>query len=352
MSTTHFIQQPIARPIPESIAGNSDAALASNAKRPVLLGDSMAVRHLRSQIQRIAPYFRIAIIRGEGGAGKQVVARAIHARSAGAHGPFIVADAAAFADALHAGGHTRSAESLVDAAEGGTLYLLRVAQLSIVQQDSLMGFFRDRDERRAAPGGDVQRKLERRDATPLSARNCDMRILVASDCDLRTLSAVGRFRQDLYAQLSAVEIVIPPLRERLDDIPVLATWLLRRLAEQAGETSNHFSQAGLAHLQERQWPSNLRELEKVDAQSAALAEGKLIEPCHLLALGKPATIAPAPATAPRIDRLDEVVRRHVLDVLTRCGGNKLRAAELLGISRSTLYRMLDSNPDAMAVYQR
>jgi DNA-binding NtrC family response regulator len=340
MATTPLIQPP------NVSAGN--AALPSVASRPALLGDSVAVRHLRSQIQRIAPYFRIAIIRGESGTGKQVIARAIHARSVGAQGPFIIAEAASFADSLDAATLPRSAGSLLDAADGGTLYLKHVSDLSAVQQDSLMRFFRNRWERRETPSAKARGKFERRQSDRGNARNCRLRILAASDRDLRTLAAVGHFRQDLYAQLAAVEIVVPPLRERLDDIPVLATWLLRWLGEQTGQSSKHFSEKALEHLRERRWPKNLRELEEVVAEASVLTHGSLIEPQHLQALGEPATIAPTPASPPRIERLSEVVQRHVLDVLTRCGGNKLRTAELLGISRSTLYRMLDSNADVMS----
>jgi DNA-binding NtrC family response regulator len=329
-------------------ASSGNTAPPSVACRPVLLGDSVAVRHLRSQIQRIAPYFRMAVIRGESGTGKQVIARAIHARSAGAQGPFIVAEAASLADAVDTTALPRSTISLLDAAEGGTLYIRHVSELSALQQDALMRFFRNRWERRGTPSVDGRGKFERRQADRRSSRTGGMRILVASDRDLRTMAAVGHFRQDLYAQLAAVEIVVPPLRERPDDIPVLATWLLRWLGEQTGESSKHFSEAALEHLRERRWPRNLRELEEVVAEVAALASSSLIEPQHLHALGDPATSSPAPASQPRIERLNEVVQRHVLDVLTRCGGNKLRAAELLGISRSTLYRMLDSNADVMS----
>jgi DNA-binding NtrC family response regulator len=351
MPTTHLIQPPIVRHIANSIGHPGDAPPSSEVTRPILLGDSVAVRHLRSQIQRIAPYFRIALIRGECGAGKVVVARAIHARSVGAQGPFVVASAADFADAVANPWPARSAVPLVDAAEGGTLYLKRVGDLSAVQQDSLAQFFRDRWERRSSSSVDGNRRFDRRQTDSPNPRGCGMRILASSDRDLRTLAAIGQFRQDLYARISSVEIVVPPLRERLDDIPVLATWLLCWLAEQTGQSSKHFSQAALAHLRERMWPRNLRELEEVVARAAALADGCIIEPDHLAGFGEDASIAPAPAASPRIERLSEVVQRHVLDVLTRCGGNKLRAAELLGISCSTLYRMLESNADAMSALE-
>ena len=351
MPTTHLIQRPIVRHIEAPSSSLLEVQSQPEVARPILLGDSIAVRHLRSQIQRIAPYFRIALIRGECGAGKVVVARAIHARSVGAQGPFVVASAAAFADAVADPWPARPSIPLVDAAEGGTLYLKRIGELSAIQQDALARFFRDRWERRSSASGESRGCADRRQAGSADARSCGMRILAASDRDLRTLAAIGQFRQDLYAQLCSVEIVVPPLRERLDDIPVLATWLLRWIAEQTSQSPKHFSQAALVHLQERMWRRNLRELEEVVAQAAAQADGCMVEPDDLAAFGEAASIAPAPAGSPRVERLSEIVRRHVLEVLTRCGGNKLRAAELLGISRSTLYRMLESNADAMSAYQ-
>jgi DNA-binding NtrC family response regulator len=342
MSTNHPIsvgrtRQPAAEP------HRSD--LAADAACSVLLGESMAVRHLRSQIQRIAPYFRIALIRGEVGAGKQQIARILHEASPAADGPFVVVHASQFSAELDESAYLRSAGSLLDKTEGGTLYLKCMGELTFPQQSALLRFLQSSWERRGASSNPGRRGLERRNSRLAQIRNSGTRILVASDRDLRTLSSVGQFRQDLYAQISAVEILVPPLRQRTEDIPQLATALLHRLAEQTGQSSKLFSDATLLHLKERRWPNNLRELECVVAQAAAVAEGGVIELSHLLPSAEPAS--PAASEPPRLDRLDDVVQRHVLDVLTRCNGNKLRAAEMLGISRSTLYRMLGSNSDSI-----
>jgi DNA-binding NtrC family response regulator len=301
------------------------------------VGKSVAVRQLRSQIQRIAPYFRIALVRGETGAGKQLVARAIHARSPGAGAGLVAAPAAAFAESVPTPGATHpvsvaAAASLIEAARGGTLYLVGVGELSFAQQAGLLRFLRAFEERRAASSGNTGR----------DARRADVRILAASDRDLRTLAAIGQFRQDLYARLSAVEILVPALRQRAEDIPELAAWMLRQFAEQTGESPKLLADATLEQLCEPLWPDNLRGLRSAVTHAAALAEGAIIEPRHLLALVEP-SIGHRPASpSARVDRLDDVIEQHVLDVLTRCSGNKLRAAELLGISRSTLYRMLDA----------
>ena len=318
----------------------SEAECRHDPQEPVLLGESMAVKRLRSQVQPIAPYFRIALIRGEMGCGKELVARAIHALSPGADGPFVVTQAAALAESVATGEGARpgrwTAASLVESAEGGTLYLRGTGELTFDLQAALLQFLIEFNRCRGKP----QSGLTRVDS---SARNvADTRILAASNRDLRTLAAIGQFRQDLYAQLSAVEIFVPPLRQRAEDIPLLGQWLLCRTAEATGQAPKLLAEETAFRLQEHLWPNNLRELEHVVCQAAALAEGARIEPRHLLAVVEPAFGNAPHASAAKMERLDDVIRQHVFEVLARCGGNKLRAAELLGISRSTLYRMLDA----------
>jgi DNA-binding NtrC family response regulator len=310
--------------------GASDASVV-DGDGSILLGDSVAIRRLRSQIQRIAPYYRTALIRGEVGAGKHLVARAIHSLSPGAEGPFVACAQAALTHALapapaqqSSGGPTPAGAALLESAQGGTLYLGEIGELPYPLQAPLVRFLRSFAERRA------------------ETRRWEVRIVAATHRDLRTMSAIGQFHHELYTRLSAVEIFVPPLRQRLEDLPGLAAWLLRRLAEQTGEGAKTVSGAAVAQLQTRLWPGNLRELERVLAQAATLADGAVIEPRHLLALVEPANAVSAMHGTGRLDRLQDVIQHHVIEVLTRCAGNKLRAAELLGISRSTLYRMLET----------
>jgi DNA-binding NtrC family response regulator len=348
MSSSHFISAgPLRQPISESqtqdATGSAPSSLSRSIQRnPVLLGDSVAIRRLRSQIQRIAPYFRTALVRGETGSGKQLVAHAIHDLSSGANGPFIVANASALAESIAKGDLSRassspSAASLLASANGGTLYLDSVGELPFTLQAALFRFIRACEESRS-----VAPPTSRNDFRRTEPERINTRILASTDRDLRVLASIGQFRQDLYARLSAVEILVPPLRQRVEDIPILAAWLLRRIAGETGQVPKLLAKSTLAQLQERLWPNNLRELERVVAQAAALAEGAIVEPRHLLALVEPANAGPASQPAIHIERLHDVIQQHVLAVLTRCGGNKLRAAELLGISRSTLYRMLDA----------
>jgi DNA-binding NtrC family response regulator len=329
MASNHFISaerfQPTIRQEHQELPGG-----------PVLLGESAAVRRLRSQIRRIAPYFRTALICGEPGAGKELVARCLHAGSPGGDGPFIVAQAAVLAEPLAHGearsAAMRSAQSLLESAHGGTLCLMGVGELSFGQQAGVSRFLRACEQLRGATPGTGRVPSER-----VSSR---ARIVAVSDRDLRTLAAIGQFRQDLYTHLSAVEILVPPLRQRAEDIPAICEWLLWRLAQQTRQSPKLLAEATLLHLQKALWPNNLRELERVVCQAAALAEAASIEPRHLLTVVEPGFGGLAAASAVKSERLSDVIERHVLDVLGRCGGNKLRTAEALGISRSTLYRML------------
>jgi DNA-binding NtrC family response regulator len=331
-STRHSFSELQADDCPSPAQAIDPAQFSGNDRSDsILLGDSSVVRRLRSQVQRIAPYFRTALLRGEIGAGKQFVARTVHSLSAGADGPFIISNATSLAEAIAAEASSPLAASLLESANGGTLYLDAVGELPFALQAGMLRFIRACEEKRAAPSpgrGDLLRP--------------DTRILTASHRDLRTLSAIGQFRPDLYARLSVVEIFVPPLRQRAEDIPMLAAWLLRRLAHRTGQNPKVLSEATLAQFEGRLWPNNLRDLERAVAQAASLADGLMIEPRHLLALVESPT-AHSPAAPARLERLQDVIQQHVLEVLTQCGGNKLRAAELLGISRSTLYRMLDAN---------
>jgi DNA-binding NtrC family response regulator len=299
----------------------------------LLSGDSPAVQRLRSQVQRIAPYFRTALLRGETGTGKQLIARAIHDMSPAADGPFLVRNASALAEAIAAYGPTGDSSdrarplALLESCNGGTLYLNGIGEIPFPLQAGLFRFIRALEERRGA--------------LP-HARRLDIRIVAATHRDLRTLSAIGQFRQDLYARLSVVEMTVPPLRQRTEDIPLLSAHLLQKLAFERGKNPIGLTPESLAHLQQHTWPGNHSEMESVLAQATRHSAGAIIEPRHLMFLSESTTTSIAPAPVQKVERLQDVMERHMLSVLTRCAGNKLRAAELLGISRSTLYRMLDS----------
>ena len=260
----------------------------------VFLSADASTRRISLQIARIAPHFRIALVSGEHGTGKLTVAHSMHRLSPAAAGTFTALDCTAFATSSTAHcTHTTS----------GTLYLQSLECVPLSRQAAL---------------------LERLDSV-----SRHLRILLSNEADLRGLLASGRLLQPLYDRVAALAIRLTPLRERRDSLPLLASDILKH-----HNPSAWFNDQSLACLEEHLWPGNLDELWHFIAHQAANASGE-VTPAHL---NLP---APAPGPIPAI-RLEQVIERHVIDVVQRCAGNKLRAAELLGISRSTLYRMLEA----------
>lgn len=256
-------------------------------------GDPSA-RRLSLQIARIAPHFRIALLIGEPGTGKLTVAHKIHRLSPAAAGSFTGLDATSFAtfDSGESGHRTP-----------GTLYLQAIDRVPLDAQPAL---------------------LVRLDSI---ARH--LRVIVTSESDLRGLIASGRMLQPLYERVGALAIRLTPLRERRESIDRIASTMLATINDSAW-----FNDLALTRLREHSWKANLDELWQV-VQHASTEAGE-IGPAHL-------QLRSVDSPAPQAVRLEEVIARHVVDMVQRCAGNKLRAAELLGISRSTLYRMLETS---------
>ena len=293
----------------------------------ILLGDETGLRHIRSQVERIGPHFRLALISGEIGAGKEQVARCLHLASPGAEGPFVVVRTEDLENASIAGAGGLTAtiselDDLLESSRGGTLFLDEIANLSLAGQDALL-------------------QLLDRQARSRGLR--DGRIIAGTVRSLRTMAASGAFRQDLLYRISTVEITVPSLRERKADIPGLAHRFLERFSKLYGKSVQSLSRDALDMLCRQEWPGNVRELENLIRNAVTQCDGSRLDASHLRSL--PGALPGATefqSASPRSVRLQDVVEGHVLEILRRCDGNKLRAAELLGISRSTLYRMLDS----------
>jgi DNA-binding NtrC family response regulator len=276
------------------------------------------MRRLRLQVRRIGPHFRTVLVSGEAGTGKRLVARALHAMSQSADAPFVVCPAAALEDALSASRH-------------GTLFLDRVSEMSLAEQGRLLPVLKRHESVQSRDG---------------ARRTLDLRIVASTTEDLRMLVSTGRFRQDLYQRLATVDIALPPLRERMEDIPELARHFLGMLELPYGRLVHEIADGALARMQRYRWPGNVRELESVLRNGVIQCAGEVLESHDLpefSEVSEPERTAPV---AYGSMRLQDVIEQHVLNVLKNCGGNKLRAAEVLGISRSTLYRMLDAGASA------
>jgi DNA-binding NtrC family response regulator len=318
-----------------------------------------AMRVLYAEAERAAQAPITLLILGETGVGKEVLARAVHARSPRAKKAFLGVNCAAFSETLleselfgpeqgaFTGAH-RAHPGIFEATAGGTVFLDEVGEMSQATQAKLL------------------RVLEERTVMRLGARSpkaIDVRFIAATNRDLEADVRTGRFRQDLYFRLNGLCLTIPPLRERPEEIQPLVQRFLATACVQLGGPPPKFSAEALAALERYAWPGNVRELRNVVERAVVLCNGTSIEVRHLppsllAALGRPSatmasaapateTAKPSAATLPpglRTNLPEErraLERARVIDALERCSGNQTRAAEMLGISRRTLVSWLD-----------
>jgi DNA-binding NtrC family response regulator len=290
---------------------------------------------MRRVLEVLEPLARADVtvtLTGETGTGKDVLARRIHQQSERASGPFVVFDCGAVAANLAESellGHERGAftgalathEGAFERANGGTLFLDEIGELPLDLQTRLL---------RVLGNGRVRRVGGTRD------RAVDVRVIAATNRDLRTEVAAGRFRQDLYFRLAAAVVAVPPLRERLEDLPALVGLLLDDLGYGAVEVTRE----ALAVLARRPWPGNVRELKNTLSCAVAFLDSQLLEPRHLTFAAPPE--AQCTSIEPPLGglKLERVEREAIEQTLRMTGGNKARAAELLGIAPSTLYEKL------------
>jgi DNA-binding NtrC family response regulator len=288
------------------------------------VGRSASIQQLRTLVRRIAPMPTTVLLQGESGTGKEVTARALHQMSQRAQRPFVPVNCAAISPELIESelfGHVKGAftgasearNGLFYYAHGGTLFLDEIGDLPLAMQTKLL---RALEERRIRPVGSVRE-------VPV-----DVRIVAATNRDLAADVAAGHFRQDLFFRLAVVDITIPPLRERTEDIPDLARHFMALFSAQLGVESLPLTPELIARLAAYPWPGNVRELRNFIERSLILGE--------FPALGGTPMAAVALPTADMT--LEEVERQHILRVLASVGGNKSEAARRLGVSRKTLER--------------
>jgi two-component system response regulator AtoC len=314
-----------------------------------MIGESVALRRVLEMAQRVAPTDVTILIEGESGTGKEVLARAIHRLSARKDGPFVPVNCAAIPEGLLESelfGHERGAftgavrakPGRFELAREGTLFLDEVGDMPLSMQVKILRALQEREIERV--GG-------------VRAIGVDVRVVAATHQQLDVLVAEGRFRSDLFYRLQGVQLRLPPLRERLEDLPLLVTHLLRRAGTRFSRPAAALSPEALRCLWAYTWPGNVRELQHVLEGAMVLCDG-LILPEHLppavrqATPGTPPPPAP-PAAAPEAmplpatsldEALEDSERRMILEALRQTGGIQARAAKLLGISeRSLWYRV-------------
>ncbi|MEM9554462.1 MAG: sigma 54-interacting transcriptional regulator [Acidobacteriota bacterium] len=301
-----------------------------------LVGSSPPMLQVYEQIRQVAAVDWPAVIEGETGSGKELVARAIHAESPRAGGPFVAVNCAGLTESLLASqlfGHRRGAftgavsdhRGFFETASGGTLFLDEIGDVPLTVQTS---FLRVLEDQRVTPLG----------AT--AARTVDVRIVTASHRDLGAEVAAGRFRADLLYRIRVARVRCPPLRERGDDLRLLAHFFLDRARAAIGKPEASLGSEALRRLAAYNWPGNVRELRGAIEHALICCRGVEIQPGDLPPeIAGAAAAGTQEASAPADSESDE--RRRILGAIERAGGNRSRAARLLGISRATLYRRLE-----------
>ncbi|HVF89607.1 MAG TPA: sigma-54 dependent transcriptional regulator [Blastocatellia bacterium] len=318
--------------------------LKAHGEASGLIGHSPKMIEIYKQIAVVAPSRTTVLITGESGVGKELVARALHRNSPRSSGPFIAINCGALTESLLESelfGHTRGSftgavsdkRGLFEEAGGGTLFLDEIGETSLALQVKLLRVLQESEVRRVGSAKSVR---------------IDARVIAATNRDLEREVREGRFREDLYYRLSVVVLEVAPLRERREDIPLLAANALKRAVD-SGAKITSTSEEALALLEAYSWPGNVRELENTLERAALYARGSVITPEDL-----PEKIrdysrnARRAESAARLEEmfeglpsLDELERRYLLHVLQQVGGSRTRAAEVMGIDRRTLYRMAE-----------
>jgi len=310
--------------------------LRANAAAQQLLGDSLAMRQLRALIERVAAASSPVLISGETGSGKELVALAIHADSPRAERPFVAINCAALPEHLLESelfGHARGAftgasqsrRGLFVEADGGTMFLDEIGDLPLPLQGKLL---------RVLQSGEV------RPVGSESTRTVEVRCVAATHKDLSVLVESGLFREDLFFRLDVLRVPVPSLRERTDDIPTLVDHFLRRsLSSASRSVLAGFEPDALEYLGTRDWPGNVRQLQNLVERLVVTASTPLARLEDVKrALGPMRDPDPIAPLLQRPLTIDELESRYIAGVLGRVGGSKVKAAEILGVDPSTLYR--------------
>jgi transcriptional regulator with PAS, ATPase and Fis domain len=318
-----------------------------------IVGAGPKMQRILRLVSRVAATDSTVLLIGESGTGKELIARSLHVQSRRAQGPFVPVNVGAIPEGLIESelfGYVRGAFSgatgerggLVEEADHGTLFLDEIGEMPLHTQVKLLRTLESNEVRRLGDN---------------ATRMVDIRVIAATNRDLHGLVEQGRFREDLYYRLNVVQIDLPPLRDRREDIGLLASYFLSRAAERLGRNGLSFSPQAMETLERYDYPGNVRELENAIEHAVALSEESVIRPIDLpTAVRAPRMLprhvdASAPARRPSPARIDgedsrdswslaEVEKEHIQRVLALHRGNATSAAKQLGISRTTLWRKL------------
>jgi DNA-binding NtrC family response regulator len=325
-------------------AGKSDEEDQDAEQPGTIIGKSPAMVEVYKTVARVAPTRSAVLILGESGTGKELIAQAVHQHSPRAGRPFVAVDCGALTETLLESelfGHVRGAftgavadkKGVFEEAEGGTCFLDEIGDISPNMQAKLLRVLQEHEVRRV--GGKDWLKV-------------DVRVVAATNQNLAELVSRGAFRQDLYYRLDVVAIRLPPLRERVEDIPLLARHFLQHYSHESGKAITAISDKAMELLCAYSWPGNIRELEHAIEQTVALSNQPVLTPDdlpeevrdHAAAKSFHNQLQDEQFLFPDTPTLEEVKKRYVLHVLRRNQGNVSRTARLLNIDRRSLYRML------------
>ena len=308
-------------------------------RRYVLVGESPAMRHLRDQVLLAAPTNGRVLILGENGTGKEVVARTLHAHSKRRAGPFVDVNCAAIPEELIESelfGHTKGAftgavadrRGRFEHATGGTIFLDEIGDMSLKTQAKVLRALQEQVVQPVGGTGTVK---------------VDVRVVAATNKDLQEEIRSGRFREDLFFRLNVVPIFVPPLRDRVEDVPRLAEHFMATLAGEYGRRVKRFEAEAMARLQHHAWPGNVRELHNVVERLLIMVASDTVTVQDVAFVGD-APLAeptrPVSQTAPLADARDRFERDYILQVLANHHGNITRTADALGVERSNLYKKM------------
>ncbi|HUR53468.1 MAG TPA: sigma 54-interacting transcriptional regulator [Gemmataceae bacterium] len=305
-----------------------------------LVGESTSLNKVETQVSRVAETKATVLIRGESGSGKELVARSIHHSSPRRDAPFVTLNCAALTETLleselfghEKGSFTGATERMIgkfEAADNGTIFLDEIGEMALSTQAKFLRVLEGHPFERV--GGNVPIKV-------------DVRVVAATNRPLEEAVRAGTFRRDLFFRLQVVQLDVPPLRDRIDDVPLIAEHFLKRFVRETGRKIRSFTPAAIDKMKAYRWPGNVRELKNVVERAVALGLGPQIDAHEIwlseLDVGGPVVEGGGRGGGYHPEALDDVEKRHILETLRHTDWNKSQAAAILGIERSTLDRKI------------